>query len=66
MPKSRASDEVLAQRRAAVATRTSTTNWSDLFFSTDDYSEMQAADDLAKYQLPPVPQLTEEQMGLVG
>jgi len=66
MPKSLASDEVLAQRRAAVPTRTSTTNWSDRFLSTDTYSEMQNADDLSKYQLPPVPQLTEDQRALVG
>lgn len=66
MPKSRASDEVIAQRRAAVATRTSTTNWSDRFLSTDDYSEMQGADNLAKFQLPPVPQLTKNQSALVG
>ncbi len=66
MPKSRANDEVIAQRRAAVDARTSTTNWSDRFFSTDDYPEMLQADDLGKYQLPPVPQLTEHQLALVG
>ncbi len=66
MPKSRASDEVIAQRRAAVAARTSTTNWSDRFLSTDDYSEMLGADDIGKYQLPPVPHLSEQQQALVG
>jgi len=66
MPKSRASDEVIAQRRAAVPTRTSTTNWSDRFLSTDTYSEMTGADDLARFELPPVPQLTEDQLALVG
>ena len=66
MPKSRASAEVIEQRRAAVANRTSTTNWSDRFVSTDQYREMTGADDLAKYQLPPIPQLTEHQLALVG
>jgi hypothetical protein len=66
MPRSRSNDEVIAQRRTAVNARTSTTNWSDRFFSTDDYPEMLQADDLGKYQLPPVPQLTEHQLALVG
>ncbi len=66
MPRSRASDEVIALRRAAVDARTSTTNWSDRFFSTDDYPEMLEADDVDKYQLPPIPQLTEQQLALVG
>lgn len=66
MPKSRADDDVIAQRRAAVAARISTTNWSDRFFSTDDYPEMLQAPDLAKYQLPPAPVLTDAQLALVG
>ncbi len=66
MPKARASDEVLAQRRAAVPTLTSTTNWSDRFFNTDTYPEMETAKDLGRFQLPPVPQLTEQQQALVG
>ena len=66
MPKSTASDEVIAQRRAALATQTSTTNWSDRFISTDTYIEMQRAENLDRFQLPPAPQLTEGQMDLVG
>ncbi len=66
MPKSRASDEVLAQRRAAVPTLTSTTNWSDRFYNTDTYPEMQSAGDLSRFKLPPVPQLTGSQQALVG
>ncbi len=66
MPKSRASDDVLAQRRAAVPTLTSTTNWSDRFYNTDTYPEMQRADDVSRFQLPPVPQLTAQQQALVG
>ena len=66
MPRSRATDEVIAQRRVAVSSRTSTTNWSDSFFSTDDYPEMLQAGGLAKFRLPPVPQLTAQQLALVG
>ena len=66
MPKSQASDDVLAQRRAAVPRLTSTTNWSDRFYNTDTYPEMQRADDLGRFQLPPVPQLTAQQQALVG
>ena len=65
MPKSSAPEDVLAQRRAAVATRTSTTNWSDRFISTDTYAEMQRANDLDRFRLPPAPQLSEDQMNLV-
>jgi len=64
MPKSRASEEVIAQRRAAIPTRTSTTNWSDRFLSTDTYSEMQG--DNSRFKLPPVPELNELQLDLVG
>jgi hypothetical protein len=66
MPRSRSNDEVIARRRTAVNARTSTTNWSDRFFSTGDYSEILQADDLGKYQLPSVPQLTEHQLAIVG
>lgn len=66
MPKAKATDEVLTQRRAAIDNVTSTTNWSDRFFSTDDYPEMVNAEDLGKYTLPPVPELTEQQRALVG
>lgn len=65
MPRARAAPGVIADRRAALATRTSTTNWCDRFFSTDGYPEMQAAD-IDRYQLPPVPQLTAYQQTLVG
>lgn len=65
MPRSRSTDEVIERRRAAIAARTSTTNWSDRFISTDEYPEMLNAD-LGKYQLPPVPELDEAQSALVG
>ena len=66
MPKSSASDEVIAQRRAAVTTQTSTTNWTDRFISTDTYIEMQRAENLDRFHLPSAPQLTEAQLDLVG
>ena len=66
MPKAGASDELIAQRRSAVDTVTSTTNWCDRFFSTDDYPEMLSADDLGRFHLPPAPQLTDRQRALVG
>ncbi len=65
MPKSSATDELIAQRRAAVGTVTSTTNWCDRFFSTDDYPEMLNAD-LGRFHLPAAPDLTEHQRALVG
>ncbi len=66
MPKSKASDEVLAQRRAAIKTQTSTTNWSDRFINTDSYTEMQQAENSDRFRLPPAPQLSDYQMDLVG
>ena len=66
MPRSKTSDDVIAKRRAAVDAVTSTTNWTDRFFSTDDYPEMQAAENLSRFNLPPVPELTEDQLALVG
>ncbi|MEP4485519.1 MAG: phytanoyl-CoA dioxygenase family protein [Halioglobus sp.] len=66
MPKSKATDEVIAKRRAAVDAVVSTTNWTDRFFSTDDYPEMLKAANLSRFTLPPVPQLTKDQLALVG
>jgi hypothetical protein len=66
MPRSRSNGEVIAQRRAAVTARISTTNWSDRFISTDEYAVMLNADDLRKYRLPPIPQLNQLQRALVG
>ena len=66
MPKSRASADVIAKRRAAVEDVTSTTNWCDRFFSTDEYPEMLAAENLSRFKLPPRPKLTKDQIALVG
>ena len=65
MPKSRSNDKVIAKRRAAVANRTSTTNWSDRFINADRFPQV-AAIDTSRYTLPPVPKLTPEQQALVG
>ena len=66
MTKSKANEGVIAKRRAAVDTVTSTTNWTDRFFSTDQYPEMLAAENLSRFQLPPAPKLTKDQLALVG
>lgn len=66
MPKSRAPADVIAKRRAAVEDVTSTTNWCDRFFSTDEYPEMLAAENLSRFKLPPRPKLTKDQIALVG
>ena len=66
MPRSKASEDVIAKRRAAVDAVVSTTNWTDRFFSTEEYPEMQAAEGLSRFTLPPVPKLTEDQRALVG
>ena len=66
MPRSKATADVIAKRRAAVDAVVSTTNWTDRFFSTNDYPEMLKADDLSRFKLPQPPQLTESQLALVG
>ena len=66
MPKSKANDDVIAKRRAAVDAVISTTNWCDRFFSTDDYPEMLEAENIARFKLPSPPQLTKDQLALVG
>ncbi len=65
MPKARSNAEVVERRRAAVAKRTSTTNWSDVWVNADKFPNVLAAD-TDKYELPPVPELTEYQQALVG
>ncbi|MGH1492735.1 MAG: phytanoyl-CoA dioxygenase family protein [Acidimicrobiales bacterium] len=65
MPKARSTPEIMAQRRAALAKRTSTTNWSDRFIDADQFPQILAAPDPG-YQLPPVPRLSAEQMEMVG
>lgn len=65
MPKARSNAEVIERRRAAVAKRTSTTNWSDVWVNADKFPNVVAAD-TDKYELPPVPELSEYQRAMVG
>lgn len=65
MPRSRSNDEVIAHRRAAVAARTSTTNWSDRWINADEFPVVTERDS-TKYRLPPIPELDDYQLALVG
>ena len=65
MPRARSNAEVVAQRRAAVVARTSTTNWSDCFIDADQFPQVLAASD-RRFELPPIPSLTPAQQALVG
>ena len=60
--------QVLAQRKAAVASVTSTTNWTDRFLDTRRFPAMQAVpkEVAAKYKMPPAPKLNRNQLRLVG
>ena len=66
MPRSKSNPDVIARRKAAVATRTSTTNWSDRFINADKFPQIAAVEDSDKYAWPPEPQLNHNQMRLVG
>jgi len=66
MPKARSNEEVIAHRRSAIASRTSTTNWSDRWINADEFPQVVAAGDPQKYRLPPIPDLDENQRALVG
>lgn len=66
MPKSVSNDKVIAKRRNAIAARISTTNWSDRWINADEFPQVLATDDLDKYQLPPIPDLSQAQLDLVG
>lgn len=68
LPKSKASQEVLEQRKAAVPARISTTNWTDRFIDTGRYPGMLRIpkEVREKYTLPPVPKLDQNQLRLVG
>lgn len=65
MPRAKSNPEVIAQRKAAVVDRTSTTNWSDRFINADQFPQVLAAADPG-YELPPVPDLDDYQRALVG
>lgn len=66
MPRAHSNEEVMAMRRAAVANRISTTNWSDRWINADEFPMVLEAGDPTKYKLPPVPQLDEQQRAMVG
>ena len=65
MPRSRSNASVIARRREALASRTSTTNWSDRFIDADQFPQVLAEADRS-FVLPPIPQLSPEQDALVG
>ena len=65
MPRSRSNASVIARRRDALASRTSTTNWSDRFIDADQFPQVLAEADRS-FILPPVPQLSPDQDALVG
>lgn len=66
MPRAHSNEEVIAHRRAAVAARISTTNWSDRWINADEFEMVLSAGDPTKYTLPPVPELNDYQLALVG
>jgi len=66
MPRSHSNEDVIAKRRAAVVSRTSTTNWSDRWVNADQFPVVLNAGDASRYLLPPVPELDERQWTLVG
>lgn len=65
MPRSRSNPEVIARRRQALESRTSTTNWSDRFIDADRFPQVMDAPERG-YVLPPIPRLSAEQDALVG
>ncbi len=66
MPRAKSNPEVISRRKAAVATRTSTTNWSDRFIDADQFPQILAVEDRDKYRWPPEPTLNDRQLRLVG
>lgn len=66
MPRHKTSDSVIEKRKEAVKNRTSTTNWTDRFINADEFPQILSVEDKGKYKLPPVPELNDNQMKLVG
>jgi hypothetical protein len=66
MPKAKSNPQVIAQRKAAIETRTSTTNWSDRFTDADQFPQILAAENRDQYIWPKVPELNANQLRLVG
>ncbi len=66
MPRAKSNDEVIAQRKQAVNQLISTTNWSDCFVNADEELLPPSVPDRERYRLPPVPDLNNSQLRLVG
>ena len=66
MPRSKSNPTVIAKRKEALETLTSTTNWSDRFINADEFPQITAAEDRDKYIWPPVPRLNDNQLRMVG
>ena len=66
MPRSRSNEAVISRRKAAVAKKTSTTNWSDRFINADQFPQITAVANRQRYTWPAVPALNDTQLKLVG
>jgi len=66
MPRSRSNEEVISRRKAAIAKKTSTTNWSDRFINADQFPQITAVANRQRYTWPAVPALNDNQLKLVG
>jgi hypothetical protein len=66
MPRAKSNERVIAQRKAAVDACISTTNWSDKFINADQFPQILQVENRAKYQWPPVPELSPTQLKMVG
>ncbi len=66
MPRSRSNEEVISRRKAAIAKKTSTTNWSDRFINADQFPQITAVANRQRYTWPAVPALNDTQLKLVG
>ena len=66
MPRAKSNAEVIAQRKAAVANMTSTTNWSDCFVDADQFPDVVNAPNRDSYKIPVAPALNSNQLKMVG
>lgn len=66
MPRSRSNEEVISRRKAAVGKKISTTNWSDRFINADQFPQITSVANRQRYTWPPVPELNDNQLKLVG
>ena len=66
MPREKSNAAVIEQRKAAVNTLTSTTNWSDRFINADQFPQIMAVADRDKFIWPQPPELNLNQLKMVG